>query len=224
MSVQEDVLHRQKVPAQKTPDSPMLSEQERTRIVHEWNDTAKQYPDCCAHALFEEVAARVPDATALVCGRLHLTYRELNERANQLARHLQKRGIGPEALAGVCFERSPEIVIAPLAIWKAGGAYVPLDPGYPARRLSFMLQDSSAKILLTNTKHRKLSGFDNEKTLFLDAAWTEIARENRANVLSGAAPSNLAYVIYTSGSTGEPKGVMIPHRGLVNYLCWSRET
>jgi amino acid adenylation domain-containing protein len=171
--------------------------------------------------LFEQQAARDPKAIALVFKKQELSYRDLNERANQVASYLRKRGVKPEVLVGVCLERCPEMLIALLGIWKAGGAYVPLDPAYPKERLSFMLRDAAAKFLLTDSKHTALFPSAKAKTICVDSDGPAIAKESTSNPVSGASPSNLAYVLYTSGSTGEPKGVMVLHGGLSNYLCWA---
>jgi amino acid adenylation domain-containing protein len=208
-------------PDQNISSLPMLSERERTQILYEWNDTRTEYPSACAHELFEQQVARHPDAIALVYNRQQLSYRELNQRANQVAHYLRKRGVGPEALVGVCLERGPEMLIALLGVWKAGGAYVPLDREYPKERLSFMLRDTEAKVLLTDGKRKSLFPSASDKTICLDSDWPAIAKESASNLDSAANLSNLAYVMYTSGSTGEPKGVMVLHRGLSNYLCWS---
>jgi amino acid adenylation domain-containing protein len=181
-----------------------------------------EFPNPCTHELFERQVERDPNAVAIVCGNQSLTYRELNEKANQLGRRLRKAGVGPEALAGIALERTPELVIALLAVWKAGGAYLPLDPGYPRERLAFMVRDADACVLLTDTAHRNL--FPGAQTVIcLDSDRSAIAREDGANLARTAGPSNLAYVIYTSGSTGKPKGAMIQHDGLVNYLCWAKQ-
>jgi amino acid adenylation domain-containing protein len=153
-----------------------------------------------------------------------LSYRELNERANQVAHYLRKHGVGTETLVGVCLERSLEMVIALLGVWKAGGAYVPLDPAYPADRLSFMISDSRMKVLLTDQKCKHLFPSDTVRAIYLDSEWPLIFRENTGNLAATAKPSSLAYVMYTSGSTGQPKGVMIEHKSLANYLCWAAKT
>lgn len=217
---QSDVIHC-KDPGKSIAEVPILTEAERNRILYEWNDTRAEYPDVCVHELFERQAAKTPDAAAVVFQGQQLSYRVLNERANQLGHYLRKRGIGPELLVGVSMERSPEMLIGLLGIWKAGGAYVPMDPTYPKERLSFMVKDSAAELLLTTTKHKHLFASAADKTILLDSDWPVIAEESTGNPHSGAVPSNLAYVMYTSGSTGEPKGAMILHSGLVNYLCWA---
>ncbi len=199
----------------------ILSPGERNRILRDWNDTRADYPNQCVHELFEGQAAKTPDLTAVSFQGNTLTYRQLNERANQVAHFLRKRGVGPETLVGVCLNRTPEMVVGLLGIWKAGGAYIPLDPTYPQDRLSFMMKDSAAKFLLTSSELQRLFPSSGDKTILVDADWSEIAKENAANPAPAAAPTNLAYVMYTSGSTGEPKGAMILHSGLANYLTWA---
>lgn len=199
----------------------VLGAEERKRIVYEWNDTRAEYPNCCAHELFERQAAKTPDLTAVVYEGRTLTYREVNERANQVAHYLRKRGVAPDTLIGLCLNRTPEMAIGLLGIWKSGGAYVPLDPAYPHERLSYMMQDSAAKFLLTSSELRHLFPSAADKMILVDADWKQIAKESNVNPEPASAPSNLAYVMYTSGSTGEPKGAMIVHSGLVNYLTWA---
>ena len=208
-------------PAKPISTLQILDAEETKRIVQEWNETSSDYPKQCIHELFERQVAATPDSIAVVCQGTTLTYRTLNERANQLAHYLRGRGVGPEVLIGVCMNRTPEMVIGLLGIWKAGGAYVPLDPSYPRERLSFMLQDSAAKFLLTSDDLKDLFPAASEKTICLDSHWDAIAKENICNPESSASPWNLAYVMYTSGSTGEPKGAMVLHQGLANYLTWA---
>lgn len=203
---------------------PALTERQRNQVLHEWNDTDSDFPNVCAHELFEQQVARTPDAIAVVGGGKSLSYRELNERANQVAHYLRKQGVGPEVLVGVCLERSPEMVVALLGVWKSGGAYVPLDSSYPEERLSFMVSDAAVRVLLTEERCKPLFPSVSEKTVCLDTDWPSIALENNSNLNTGVAPSNLAYVMYTSGSTGKPKGAMILHRGLMNYLWWAAQT
>ena len=211
-------------PEESIAKLPMLTERERTQLLYEWNDTRTECPQVCVHELFEQQASLHPDSIALVFEDRQLTYRELNERANQVANYLRKRGVGPEVLAGMCLERCPEMLIALLGIWKAGGAYVPLDPAYPMDRLSFMVKDAAVKVLLTDNKHRQLFASANDQTICMDADWPVIAQESTGNLEPAATLSNLAYVMYTSGSTGMPKGVMVLHGGLVNYLSWAVKT
>jgi amino acid adenylation domain-containing protein len=200
------------------------SDAERKRVLYEWNNTRSPFPDVCAHHLFERQAARTPDAVAVVSKDGRLTYRELNERANQVAHFLRRNGVGPETLVGVCLERSLELVIGLLGVWKAGGAYIPLDPAYPTERLSFMVGDAGIRVLLTESKCRGLFPSSSVAVVCLDDDWPSLAREITANPSTDVSPANLAYVMYTSGSTGQPKGAMILHAGLVNYLCWAIET
>jgi amino acid adenylation domain-containing protein len=205
-------------PQQPLLDIPLLTRSEFNQLVYEWNDTVEDYPlDKCLHHLFEAQVERAPNAIASVFRQTTLTYQELNRRANRLARYLRSRGVGPEVVVGVCLERSQEMVIAVLAILKAGGAYLPLDPAYPSERLTFMLEDAKALLLLSQ-KHVS-ERFDGLKVdvICLDS-FEEFDRESDQNLSRETIPENLAYLIYTSGSTGKPKGVMIDHRGAVNTI------
>ena len=214
----EAIVHN---PDQSISSLPMLPERERTQILYEWNDTRAEYPDVCVHELFEQQVARDPDAIAVVFDEQQLSYGELNRRANHLAHYLRKQGVEREVLVGVCLERGLEMVVGLLGIWKGGGAYVPLDPTYPQERLSFMVRDAAVKVVLTNSKHTHLFPSASGKTICMDSDWPVIAQESASDLDSPVSPSNLAYVMYTSGSTGEPKGVMVLHSGLVNYLWWA---
>ncbi len=197
---------------------------ERKRFLASFNNTARAYPaDKCVHELFEKQAEHTPDAIAVVSKERQFTYAELNARANQLARFLKRFGVGPDSLVGLCVERSPEMIVGILGILKAGAGYVPLDPTYPSDRLSFMVQDANIFVLLTQSRLLDALPQHNGPRLSLDSDWDIIAKEREENPVSRATPENLAYVIYTSGSTGQPKGVMVPHRGLVNYLSWCTE-
>ena len=209
-------------PGQQLSKLPLLTDAERQQMLVEWNRTEAPYPkDRCLHQLFEDQVERAPDAIAVEFEDKQLSYRQLNERANKLARHLQRLGVGPDTLVALCVERSLEMVVGLLGILKAGGAYVPLDPSYPSERLAFMLRDSGALLLLTHQRLRDqlAPGSHGVKVLCLDADWRTIATSATQNPKCGATPENLAYVIYTSGSTGEPKGVEIRHRNLANVLC-----
>jgi amino acid adenylation domain-containing protein len=198
-----------------------LLPQRELRRLSEWNQTKAEFPtDQCVHQWFEAQMARTPEAVALVCEDEQISFRHLNERANQLAHHLQRLGVGPESLVGICLERSVELIVGLLGILKAGGAYVPLDPSYPRERLSLMLQDAGAQVLVTNEGLRPLlEGYDGQ-IVCLDAEREAIAAESTENCESNVTPGNLAYVIYTSGSTGKPKGVTITHLGVCNTLRW----
>ena len=212
-------------PNQSLSDLPLLSEAEQHQQLVVWNDTQAEYPkDFCIHQLFEAQVERTPDATAVVFETQQLTYRQLNARANKLANYLQKLGVAPEVLVGICVERSLEMVIGLLGVLKAGGAYVPLDPSYPKERLSFMLSDSQALVLLTQQKLVAALPEHQAHVVYLDDCQELTASESKENLVSEVKPENLAYVIYTSGSTGKPKGTMIPHRGIVNYLSWCTKT
>ena len=202
----------------------ILSEQEARKLFIDWNDTGRKYPqDVCLHQLFEAQVERTPEAVAVVFGEKQLSYRELNNRANQLAHHLKSLGVGPEILVGIFMERSLEMVIGIYGILKAGGAYVPLDPEYPAGRLAYMLKEARVPVLLTQ-KHFLASLPENEaKVICLDSDWPTVARESSQNLVNRTEPDHLAYVIYTSGSTGTPKGVMNIHRGICSRLLWMQE-
>jgi amino acid adenylation domain-containing protein len=200
---------------------PMLGDAERRQLLVAWNDTRSEFPrDACIHHLIETQAERTPDAIALSFEGQQLTYRELDRRANQLAHYLRGLGIGPETLAAICVLDSLEMVIGILGILKAGGAYVPLDPSYPKARLAFMLDDSRAAVLLTLAPLLPEMPAHRARVVCLDTDWKTIARCPEERPTSETVPDNLAYVIYTSGSAGTPKGVMVSHRGMVNYLAW----
>ncbi len=204
-------------PGKKLSEVSLLSEDERRRVLVEWNDTAVEFPtESCAHELFEAQAARTPDAAAVSFEGQQLTYGELDRRANQLAHRLRRLGVGPEVRVGLCVERSLELVIGILGVLKAGGAYMPLDPSYPRERLAFMLADSSVRVLLAQQHLAKEVAAPGLELHLLEAGAREVAQESQEPLRSGADAGNLAYVIYTSGSTGRPKGTLLTHRGLCN--------
>ncbi|MBO9998896.1 MAG: amino acid adenylation domain-containing protein [Cyanobacteria bacterium SID2] len=197
-----------------------------TAIEHQqlaaWNATEADYPEQCAHHWFEAQVERTPDEIALVFGHAQLTYRELNQRANQLAHYLQLQGVGPDIPVGLCVERSIDTIVGLLGILKAGGAYLPLDPTYPAERLTFMLENASVSVLVTQSQLVGSLPVQGVVVVCLDADWPAIARCDKTNPASQVDPDGLAYVIYTSGSTGQPKGVAMPHRPLTNLLAWQQ--
>jgi surfactin family lipopeptide synthetase A len=206
-------------PDQRLSGLPLLTPAERNRLLVEWNNTQADFPrDQCVHQLFEARAARTPNATAVVLENEQIDYCELNRRANQLAHHLLKLGVGPDVLVAICVERSLNMVVGLLGVLKAGGAYVPLDPAYPDERLSFMLEDAEVSVLLTQSRLVERLPQRGARVVCLDTDWHAVAKESGENPASKATPENLAYVIYTSGSTGKPKGVQIPHRAVVNFL------
>lgn len=203
---------------------PMLKPDEERKILKEWNNTGRDYNlSVCLHRLFEGQAGRTPERTALVCNGKSLTYRELNERANRLARRLVKHGAGPDRIVGVYMERSAEMVISLYAILKAGGAYLPLEPGLPAMRINYMVEDAEPVIILTHSRLEKNIMNTKPAVLALDPDLSAVSEESAADFDSGVTNENLAYCIYTSGSTGNPKGVLIPHRGICNRLHWMQE-
>jgi amino acid adenylation domain-containing protein/FkbH-like protein/FkbM family methyltransferase len=199
----------------------LLTERERHQLLVEWNDTDTAYPDKkCIHQLFEEQVERTPNHVAVVFENESLTYGELNNRANQLAHYLrQNYQIKPDTLVGICVERSLEMIVGLLGILKAGGAYVPLDPDYPQERLSFMLEDSQVKVLVTQAKLVESIPEHQAQLICLDTEWEKIAQNIPSNPESGVKPDNLTYIIYTSGSTGKPKGVLVNHANVVRLFA-----
>ncbi|MGA6973007.1 MAG: condensation domain-containing protein, partial [Candidatus Binatus sp.] len=198
-------------PTRRLAELPLLTAIERQQLI---DATEVAYPrETCVHQLFEMQAEKTPDAVAAVSDEREVTYRELNERSNRLARHLIGLGVAPGVLVGICVERSIEMIVGLLGTMKAGGAYIPLDPSYPQERLAFMLRDSGASLILTQSSLREsLPGDCN--VVCLDTDWRKIAEEESSNPDSNLNAENLAYVIYTSGSTGRPKGVEITHRSV----------
>jgi len=212
-------------PGLRVSELPLMAPEEEALVIHAWNRTEADYPRGLAiHHLFEAAADADPSAVAVSHANGALTYRELDERANRLARRLARLGIGPEVRAAVCMERTPELIVALLAVLKAGGAYVPIDPAYPAERIAWMLEDSGAPVLLTHARlAERLPPFAGT-VVRVDAEWAEIASAESPERLGVAVrPENVAYVIYTSGSTGRPKGVQIEHRSTVTLLHWLKE-
>jgi amino acid adenylation domain-containing protein/FkbH-like protein len=205
-------------PRQTVCALPMLKEAERTRLLHEWNP-AKEFPvDTCIHQRFEDQVKRTPANIAVSYEGQALSYSELNARANQLARYLQRMGVGPDRLVGLCVERSLDMVVAILGILKTGGAYLPLDPRYPNDRLGFMVEDAKPAVVLTHYEQKESLPDIAGQVVALDADWVEIEREDASDLPCAAVPENLAYVIYTSGSTGRPKGCLVSHANVVRLM------
>ena len=205
-------------PDQRLSDLPLLTAVERETLLDACSTTpSRRAGDVCVHQLFEAQAESTPDAVALVFEQESLTYVELNRRANRLAHHLRRLGIGPEVRVGICVERSVEMIVGLFGILKAGGAYVPLDPKYPHERLAFMLEDSGARVLLTQESLQEKFAGARAAVVRLDADRDAIDGESAENPEVGVLADNLAYVIYTSGSTGRPKGVAVQHRSVAGY-------
>ena len=196
----------------------VLPDRERRQLIDEFNHTTAPYPqDRSIVDLLEAAAARSPDAVALICGRRELNCRELHARANQLAWHLQSLGVEPGSTVGICLERSPELVVALLAVLKAGAAYLPLDPRHPPDRLAHIIDDAQVSVLVRNESHR-IPHRQPTRSIDLQAERSSIARHPEEPPPRHIQPEHPAYVIYTSGTTGRPKGVEIPHRALTNFL------
>jgi amino acid adenylation domain-containing protein len=203
---------------------PLFTEQERDRMLREWNATEALFPsEQGLHQLFERQVERTPDAIALVFEEEHLTYHQLNQRANQVARYLQQVGVGADVAVGVCMERSVELVIALLGILKTGGAYVPLDPEYPQERLDYMLRETRTPLVLCQQRFRARFVALPISLLCLDVPEEWLPALDETWTPPRFSGDQLAYIIYTSGSTGKPKGVMNTHRGIVNRLCWMQD-
>ncbi|WP_160167835.1 non-ribosomal peptide synthetase, partial [Nocardiopsis halotolerans] len=222
----EEVLAR---PRLAVGEAPLISDEERRTLTVEWNDTAASHPSLHVHELVSEQAARVPEATALVFGGDSLTYRELDDRARRLAVYLETLGVRPGARVAVYMERSFDLVVALLATMRAGCAYVPLDPSHPRSRIAHILDDAAAGVVLSQADLRDRvaaltpggTASGTPRVVLVDEDWSEIADTAGAHrdVTDRVTGNDPAYVIYTSGSTGAPKGVVVPHRALTNFLC-----
>nr|QEO73592.1 condensation domain-containing protein [uncultured bacterium] len=206
-------------PGRRPADLPMLTDAERRQLVEEWNGTATQPVAArCLHELFADQVLAHPDAVAVTYGEQHLTFQELDQRANRLARYLVSRDVGPGVRVGLHVERGLDAVIGILAVLKAGGAYVPLDPEYPADRLAFMLADSAVAVVLTQQSLVDRLPEHDAMAVCVDSERARIARFSAKPPRTGVTPDDLAYVIHTSGSTGRPKGVMVEHRNLHHVI------
>ena len=199
---------------------PLLTIAEQKQLIN-WNATEANYSqNKCIHQLFEERVERNPDAVAVIFEGQQLTYRELNQRANQLAHHLRSLGVVPDTVVGICVERSLEMAIGLLGILKAGAAYLPLDPAYPQERIAYMLENAGVPVVLTQASLLPPLLEYGIPAICLDRGWKSIAQRPPDNLTTAVLPDHLAYVIYTSGSTGKPKGVAMSHRPLVNLIDW----
>jgi len=205
-------------PEQHLQQIPLLNHEDWQQVVEQWNETGREHCTAkCIQALFEEQAGLRPNAIAVVCEDLQMTYADLNKKACQLGRYLRTWGVGPEVRVGLCVERNAEMIVGILGILKAGGGYVPLDPRFPTDRMAYMLENAQAALILTQERLRMALPSTWAQVICLDSQWEEIARHESTEIGCDAGPDNLAYVIYTSGSTGEPKGVAIAHRQIVHY-------
>ncbi|MGH0590123.1 amino acid adenylation domain-containing protein [Bacillus mycoides] len=215
-----------KNPKQKVSEIEIISEEDKRKSLVEFNNPKLDFPpQVTIHELFEQQAMIYPNSIAVTYEKGKVTYRELNERANQLAHYLQKKGVGPDTLVGLCVERTLEMIVGILGILKAGGAYVPLDPTYPEQRLQYILEDAGIQLFVTQESLKELKWLpENIKSICLDRDRDEIGQESKTLPFSDVSSQNLAYVIYTSGSTGNPKGVMIEHHNVIRLFkstdCW----
>ena len=206
-------------PAQSIDELNILTDSERHQLLVEWNQTQIDYPQQCIHQLFEAQVERTPDNIAIVFEQQQLTYRELDNRANQVAHYLQSQGILPNMLVGLYVERSPIMMIGLLGILKTGAAYVPLDPNHPLDRIEYVLEDAQIGIILTQQQLvGRLQHKSSVELICLDTDWAKISTKPTSTPILAISPDQIAYLIYTSGSTGKPKGVEARHRGVVNFI------
>lgn len=203
-------------PDQQIAVLPLITFPERQLLLREWVNPVAAGAGLCLHQWFEAQVERSPDAIAVIACHQSFTYRELNQRANQLAHALRQQGVEPETRVGLCIERSLDMLVALFGILKAGGAYVPIDPTYPAERIAFILADAQVSLVLTQSS--LVQQCSHPTVICLDRDWTQIATHAVENPSNQTHPGNLAYLIYTSGSTGMPKGVMTSHQAVVNYI------
>lgn len=199
---------------------PLMSKIEQDALLAGWcrGPEPKRTTDKLIPAIIEERAQQTPDAIAILSDTGSLTYGELNQRSNRLARKLRGIGVRPESRVGVCLRRSPDMVVALLSIWKAGGVYFPIDPDYPATRIEFMMSDTAAEVIITQSSVVDTLPSTGAKIISIDGDWAAIGREEATHVDSELTPDNAAYIIFTSGSTGQPKGVVVCHREIRDYV------
>ncbi len=200
-------------------DLPMLTEKEEVQILKAFNATTVPYPaDQTVVDLFEAQVEKAPDAIASVFQSTSLSYKELNERSNQLAHYLKEQGVQSDTLVGICLERSQDMIVGILGVLKSGGAYVPIDPNYPQARIDYILEDTGIELLISSGNISEIfSSKDKTKVVSLTNNWEDISKRSSTNI-NNSSPNNLAYVIYTSGSTGKPKGVAVTHGNLASTL------
>jgi amino acid adenylation domain-containing protein len=212
-------------PQQRISRLPLLGDEERRRVLFEWNDTSGPYPDdILLHQSFEAQASAQPDRAALLFGEQVVSYGELEQRANRLAAYLRQQGVGADDLVGVCVDRSPDLIVALLGVLKAGGAYVPLDPEFPPERLRFMLDDTEAPLVITQAAFLERLPSDRRAVVLDGADEAAIAAAGGDPLPPLSRPDQRAYVIYTSGSTGRPKGVVVRHQPAQNLIDWVNQT
>lgn len=210
---------------QRISSLPLLAASEREQLLNGWHAIhTVDLQEQCVHVLFEQQAARQADALAVVQGDAHLSYGALDRRANQLAQDLHRSGVGPERLVGICLQRSPELVVAIVAVLKAGGAYLPLDVSLPRERLCYQLYDAQVAVVLTQASLQETLADSPAPLLCLDREWRPGAQDTGEPLPCRMQTQNLAYVIYTSGSTGRPKGTMLSHQSLAHLVDWHRQT
>jgi amino acid adenylation domain-containing protein len=208
-------------PEQSITNLSFLTAKEEEQFA-QWNHTTVAYPEKCVHELFREQATKTPHQIAIITGEQQLTYQTLNQSANQLAHYLQQQGIQAHDAVGISFGRNQFLAIAMLAVLKLGAAYVPLDPSYPQQRLAFMVEDSQAKVVLTQSEISEQLPKEASK-IEIDTQWENISKQSSDNPETTITSEALAYIIYTSGSTGKPKGVAMPNRSLNNLIHWQRD-
>ncbi|HEU5131652.1 MAG TPA: AMP-binding protein, partial [Pyrinomonadaceae bacterium] len=200
---------------------PLLTADETQQLLFDWNDTATEFPqDLRIQDLFEEQVERTPDSIALVFAGEHLSYRELNTRANQLAFMLQEHGVAADSIVAISMERSFDMLLAILAALKAGGTYLPLDLQHPPERLALLLEEARPCVVLTQQAFAARFAGVSAPVICLDSDWESIADRPEHNPSSNTTAGNLLYTLYTSGSTGRPKAIAMPHRSLVNMIAW----